>query len=290
MARADRRRVTRPKPAAATRSGNGRNRERDHSRAVIEDTMFFPRLRRHAKWMFVFLALAFGVGFVVFNIGGSGQSGGLGDLLRDQGGTSNTPSVEDARERVLANPKSAEAQRDLATALSVDARTDEAIVALTQYTELRPRDENALRELAGLYLTEANRLQQVAEVAQLRANFLTAGSNFTEPLQLPSGGPAAQDPIVDAIATEANKSVSSAYTAAQLEFRNAADAYEKVVTIAPNDPNIQLELAQTAQRAGDFPRAIAAYQKFVRLAPDDALTPSVKQQIRQLETQTTSSG
>jgi len=257
---------------------------------LIEDTMFFPRLRRHAKWMFVFLALAFGVGFVVFNIGGSGQSGGLGDLLRDQGGNSNTPSVQDARERVQENPRSAEAQRDLATALSVEARTDEAIVALTRYTELRPRDENALRELAGLYLTEATRLQQVAEVAQLRANYLTAGSTFTDPLQLPSGGPAAQDPIVDAIATEANKSVSAAYTSAQLEFRNAADAYERVVSLAPNDPNIQLELAQTAQRAGDFPRAIAAYQEFVRLAPDDALTPSVKEQIRQLKASTTSSG
>ena len=39
--------------------------------AAIEDTMFFPKLRRHAKWMFVFLALVFGVGFVVFGIGAS---------------------------------------------------------------------------------------------------------------------------------------------------------------------------------------------------------------------------
>ncbi len=252
--------------------------------------MFFPRLRRHTKWMFVFLALAFGVGFVVFGIGAAGQGGSLGDLLRDQGVSSDTPSVEDARKRAEENPESAEAQRELASALSVEAKTDEAIVALTRYTDLRPRDENALRELAGLYLTEANRLQQEAELAQLRANYLTAGSTFVDPLRLPSGGPAAQDPIVDAIATEANKSVSAAYTSAQLEFRNAADAYEKVVSLAPNDPNIQLELAQTAQRAGDVPRAIAAYQRFVQLAPDDPLTPTVRQQIKQLKTPTTSSG
>ena len=31
--------------------------------------MFFPRLRRHAKWMFLFLALALGLGFVLFGIG-----------------------------------------------------------------------------------------------------------------------------------------------------------------------------------------------------------------------------
>ena len=36
--------------------------------------MFFPRLRRQAKWMFVFLALVFGVGFVAFGVGGTGGS------------------------------------------------------------------------------------------------------------------------------------------------------------------------------------------------------------------------
>src|SRR5919204_373976 len=48
MARADRRRAQRAKAPAVAR----------RSQAVIEDTMFFPRLRRHAKWVFVFLALA----------------------------------------------------------------------------------------------------------------------------------------------------------------------------------------------------------------------------------------
>ena len=47
-----------------------------------EDEMFFVRLRRHAKWMFVFLALVFGLGFVIFGIG-SDQGTGVGDLFRD---------------------------------------------------------------------------------------------------------------------------------------------------------------------------------------------------------------
>ena len=34
--------------------------------------MFFPRLRRHAKWMFVFLAVALGGGFVIFGVGAGG--------------------------------------------------------------------------------------------------------------------------------------------------------------------------------------------------------------------------
>ena len=284
MARADRRRVTRSKSAPAARSRNGRGRPSDHSRAVIEDTMFFPKLRRHAKWMFVFLALIFGVGFVVFNVGGSGSGGGLSDIFRNSGGaTSDAPSVEDARARVAANPNNADAQRDLASALTAEGETDEAITALTRYTELRTRDENALRELAGLYLQKANRLQQEAEAVQIRANYLTAGSTFTDPLQLPGGTPLQTDPIVEAITTKANAEVNQAYTSAQLEFRSAADAYERVATIAPKDSSVRLELAQTAQRANDLPRAIAAYEEFVRLAPDDPSTPIVKQQIKQLK-------
>jgi tetratricopeptide (TPR) repeat protein len=243
--------------------------------------MFFPKLRRHAKWMFVFLAVVFAGGFVVFGVGSDVQ-GGIGDIFRDQGATTDAPSVQEARERVAENPKNAQALRDLATALSVEAETDEAIRVLTQYTELRPKDEDALRELAGLYLTKANRRQAEAELTQQRATYLTAGAAFTEPLLLPDGTPL-QDPIVDAVSTKANGEVNAAYTAAQTEFRNAADAYDKVVALAPTDPNIQLELAQTAQRAGDFPRAIAAYERFVELAPDDPNTSIVKQQIKTLK-------
>src|SRR5919109_5233096 len=103
MARADRRRAQRAKPAAVTR----------RSDVVIEDTMFFPKLRRHAKWMFVFLALVFAVGFVGFGVGAGGT--GIGDILR--GGTgSGAPSADDAQKRIDENPNDVQAFRDLATA------------------------------------------------------------------------------------------------------------------------------------------------------------------------------
>ena len=108
MARADRRSVKRSRTHAAERS-----HQRDSDLRAIEDTMFFTRLRGHAKWMFVFLALVFGVGFVGFGIGAN-QNASIGDLLRGGGGTSAataSPS-SDAREQVKKNPKSAQAQRD----------------------------------------------------------------------------------------------------------------------------------------------------------------------------------
>src|SRR3990170_2822975 len=133
MARADRRRAQRAKPAAVTRRKD----------VVIEDTMFFPRLRRHAKWMFLFLAVAFGLGFVGFGVGAGGI--GVGDVFRGTGGSSGVPSASDARKRIDENPKDAQAFRDLATALQTEEKTDEAIEALESYVSLRPKDVAALR-------------------------------------------------------------------------------------------------------------------------------------------------
>lgn len=243
--------------------------------------MFFPKLRRHAKWMFLALAIVFAGSFVVFGVGSDVQ-GGLGELFRNAGVSSDAPSVEEARERVAENPRDAEALRELATALSTDAKTGEAIDTLTRYLALRPKDEDALRELAGLYLTRANRLSVEAEIVQARASYLTAGATFGSPLELP-GGAAEQDPILDAITTKASAEVNAAYTAAQDAYRSAADTYDKVVALSPTDPGIQLDLAQTAQRAGDFPRAIAAYERYIELAPDDPLVPQVKRQVEQLK-------
>ena len=44
-----------------------------------EDLMFFPKLRRRAKWVFAFLALAFGIGFVAFGVGTGVSGTSLGD-------------------------------------------------------------------------------------------------------------------------------------------------------------------------------------------------------------------
>lgn len=280
MARADRRSVR------SSRSHAGFRGTSDHERAAIEDTLFFTRLRRHAKWMFVFLALVFGLGFVVFGIG-SDQGTGIGDLLRDGGGaTDGSISVSDARKLVQENPKSAEAQRSLATALQEDGQTDEAIVVLNRYLELAPKDVDALRELAGLHLSRANALARDAQDAQIRASYLTFGSTFSTPLKLgDSGATLGPDPIDEAISTLANEAVTKASVAAQESFQKAEQTYDRLATVAPRDPNVQLELAQAAQQSGDYVKAIAAYERFLKLAPDDPTAPIVKQQIEQLKAQ-----
>jgi len=77
-------------------------------------------------------------------------------------------------------------------------------------------------------------------------------------------------------------SASSLYQQAAAEAVAAVDAYKQLVRLEPNDPNVQLELAQTAQQTGDVTTAISAYQRFLTLSPDDPNASVVKAQLKQL--------
>ena len=158
MARADRRSVRSARSACCSR----REPSRDSDLAAIEDTMFFTRLRSHAKWMFVFLALVVRCRLRRSSASARTRARSIGDLLRDGGGaTDGNVSVSDAREQVKKNPKSAQAQRNLATALQedgADRRGDRRAEPLPGRSA--PKDQEALRELAGLHLGRANPLAQ----------------------------------------------------------------------------------------------------------------------------------
>ena len=126
--------------------------------------MFFPRLRNHAKWMFVFLALVFGFGFVIFGVGSSLPSG-LGDILKNGGSSSSQPSVSDAQKAIAKDPKHAQSYIDLSQAYQRNGNIDAAIPPLVTYTKLKPKNQNVLQELAGLYSIQASKAQQVASQA-----------------------------------------------------------------------------------------------------------------------------
>ncbi|HXF98126.1 MAG TPA: tetratricopeptide repeat protein [Gaiellaceae bacterium] len=270
MARADRRRAQRARTPAVARGAD----------VLIEDTMFFPRLRRHAKWMFVFLALAFGLGFVGFGVGAGGV--GIGDIFRGTAG-SGVPSIAEAEERAADNPRSPKAFRDLATAYQAKGRTDDAIEALERYLELRPRSVDVLRELAALYLAKAQAAQERAQIAQARVAYLAPGT-VVEDFQL-GGRPLEPDPITSAVRSRYEQEVSSAYAEAQQASAKAVDAYRRIARVQPNDPAVQLELAQAAQSAGDVSTAISAYERFLKLAPDDPTAHDVRRLLKQLRAQ-----
>ena len=244
--------------------------------------MFFMRLRRSTKPMFIFLALVFALSFVFLGVG-SGSSG-IGDLLRGNfdlfGGGSSSTSVSGAQKRIDKNPNDAAAYRDLARAYQAKGDTAKAIEALSRYTSLRPKDTAALTELASTYLSQADAARQQAIAAQ---SALANASLFTP---YPTTGKFAtalgRNPITDASTTTAQSAFTNAYQKMQSAYGAAVSVYKRVAKRTPNDPTVQLQLASTAENANDSKTAIAAYKRFLKLAPDDPSAPSVKQHIKAL--------
>lgn len=254
-----------------------------------QEELFFQRLRTHAKWAYVGLAVAFVLGFVLLGVGSgaTGVSDALQNLFtRSSGGT----SISKLQKKTESHPQDAKAWRDLATALEQKQKTDEAVSALERYTALRPKDQGALAELASNYNTLAQRYAQDYTAAQTEASLQSSpGAAFGPPSTTPLGRAyadptALKDPIADAVQKQSSEKQSTAYGKFQDAQKKAEDVYKRLVRLSPNDATTQIQLGQAAQAAGDTKVAIAAFEKFLKLAPTDPLAPQVKQALKGLKT------
>jgi hypothetical protein len=261
-------------------------RHKDAGGQRFEDTLFFNRLRKQAKWVFVFLAVVFGLGFVVFGVGSSGVSG-LSDIfsgIRGSGGGS--VSISKGLKETQQNPKSPKAWQDLATAYDAKGQLASAIPAWTTYTNLRPKSVDGLNSLANDY--QAQFTAQTNEAQSAQADLQSAQpTNFGAPTTSPLGRALASvpDPISQAASQGANARFSSILQARSATASALLGVYQRIAGLQPGEPVAQLQLAQAAQQAGASSTAIAAYQEFIKLAPYDNQVPYAKQQIKTLESQ-----
>ena len=247
--------------------------------------MFFPKLRRKAKWVFAFLALAFALSFVVAGVGtgfGSGFGDYLSELFNRQPGTN--VSVEDAREAVRANPRDSEAQLQLANALIQEGRSEEAIAALVTYTDEVKNDEDALQQLAALYLTQANEAEQRATAAQIEGARAFFSSELRDPeSKLFQGLPVG--PVTQLEQQDASKAYSDALTAAQGAYGKEAAIWLRLTELQPQEPSFFFELGRSSQQSQNTAQAVTAYETYLRLAPNDANAEQVREIVKQLKQQ-----
>ena len=277
------------RPAQDARSAAVAAHPRKYKQPEWQDQLFFNRLRTHAKWAYVFLIVAFVLGFVLLGVG-SGSTG-VSDVLQNafHFGSGNGTSISSLQKKTVKNPSNAQAWRDLATALEGKDRTQEAVTALQRYTALRPQDQTALQELATQYSTLANNYATDYSNAPTQATAQASpGSLFAPPSTTPFGKAFAdpkglQDPIATAVQSLSSTAQSTAFSNYQQAQKNAETTYQKLVVLSPNDATIQIQLGQAAQAANDSAAAVAAYKKFLKLAPSDPLAAQVKQALKSLQ-------
>jgi tetratricopeptide (TPR) repeat protein len=242
----------------------------------VEQTMFFPRLRRQAKWMFVFLAFVFAAGFVFFGVG---SGSGIGDLLRGNfnifgsGGSSTSSGVKSALKRAGAHPNDPQAWNALATAYQTDGKLTAANRALEHVLKLRPNDIDALQRVAGFYENRAT--EKDAEARRLYAQAPMSASTLGISPSSEIGQMLSQDPLVQQAFQKANSLLqeSNAYLGRDEQL------YERLAKLQPDDVNTQFHFAQLADVVGDAKAAIAAYKKVIKLAPTDPSAAQARQRI-----------
>jgi tetratricopeptide (TPR) repeat protein len=269
--------------AAKTKTQPGQRRQAAARRpASVESTMFFPRLRRQAKWVFVFLAFVFAAGFVFFGVG-SGSTG-LGDLLRGNfnifgsgGGSSASSAVKSALRKTKAHPNDPGAWNALATAYQSDGKSTDANKAYEHVLKLRPNDTSALQSVAGYYETRAQ--DKATEAQNLQAQVpLTIGTILGVSSSSELGQILSNDPTSQELTQKANAALTDSNSALQKDTQ----LYKRLAKLQPSDVNTQFHYAQLADLTGDATAAIAAYKKVVKLAPSDPSAQQAKQRIAAL--------
>jgi tetratricopeptide (TPR) repeat protein len=241
----------------------------------------------HAKWLFVFLALVFSLGFIFLGIG-SGSTG-ISQIVQNffSGSSAGGSSLSSLQKKTQDHPKDAAAWLAYANKLQQKNQPDNAATALTTYTQLRPKDTGALLQLAGIYLQRAYDWQTLLNASNARTTALSPSSVFNPPAnsKLAQGLQTIVAPLSQSIATQTSSIAQDEQSKVASYLTQRVGVYQKLAKLNPKDATTQLSLATAATDASDATTAIAAYKTFLKLAPNDSQAPTARKTLKQLESQ-----
>jgi tetratricopeptide (TPR) repeat protein len=265
--------------AKAQPSKARRRRGRHSGGGNPNQDLFFMRLRRHAKWAYVVLAILFAATFAAVGVG-SGSSG-LGQLFSGLfgGGGSNTTSISGAQAEIQKHP--AKGYHDLALAYEAKGDTSGAVSALQSYVGLRPKDAAAWSQLGSEQLTDGRKLYRGYQHAQLLQQQADPGQVLKPAGKL--GQLLGTNPIQQ-LATQKSSTLLSQYSQeATTEYDSALQSYQKAAKLKPKDPQAQFNLAEAAQSIGQYSVALTAWKTYLKLDPTSPERTQVKSLIGQLQ-------
>jgi len=258
-------------------------KKRGKSAPAWEEQLFFSRLRRHAKVMYVLLALVFVFSFVLLGVGSG--SNGISDALQSffgqNSGTSIGSQISDKQKAVERNPQDVNLYLDLAGLYQSDNQEAKALVTLRKAQKVAPKNLDVLTRIASIYGAQAGR-----EGDNYRNVLAGYSQNVTTPPGLDTNSQIGQaltsDPYSQALQTQLN----TAYTKVTSAYQKVAAVYKHAAQIAKGtseEPNALLQWASASQSANDYGSAITAYQRFLKVAPDNPNAAAVRQTLSQLQ-------
>ena len=276
----------RKKAAAAPARARSRGRRKHAGGGNPNQKLFFIRMRRSAKPIYLLLAVLFALTFAVLGVG-SGQNSGLDQIFNGLFGGGGS-SISKAQKKVDKNPRDAAAYRSLATAYEEHGQNAGAEGALQTYLTLKKKDATAWSELGGLELSDAQQAANAYSSAVNQQQLASPSASF-----LPTGtlGTAIGQNRIEQIASQnANSSTNVLYQEAAAKFQSALTAYQNVAKLRPNDPNAQFQLATAAQDAGQNATAVAALTRYLVLYPTSPQRAQIEALIKQISGAPISSG
>jgi tetratricopeptide (TPR) repeat protein len=242
--------------------------------------LFFVKMRKNAKPVYLILAVLFAVTFAFLGIG-SGTNSGLDQLFSNLNiFNKDSASVSGALDAVKKHPNDPDGFRKLATAYTAKGNTTGAIDALQQLTTLRPKDSAAWGQLAGLQMSQAQQFQNDYSVAYQNQQLAAPSAAFLPSGKLGQG--IGTNPIESAAASQANTVTNDLYQKTLLAYQNAVSSYKQLAQLEPRNANAQFQLARAAQTAGDTTSAVAAYKAYLKLNPSSTTAAQIRQLIKQL--------
>jgi tetratricopeptide (TPR) repeat protein len=266
----------------ATKAQAAKTRARDRRRHTgggdPNQQLFFTRLRRRQKWVYMVLAIIFAATFVGVGVGSGAGSGGLDQLYSGIFGGSGD-QVSKAKDEIKKDP--AKGYRDLATAYQAKGQPTQAIGALQSYLKLRKKDAGAWQELGGIQLSQAQTLATQYQNAQQSASLADPSQAFQPSGAL--GTASGSNPAFSTAAQAASSQSSTLYTQATTALAAAVKDYKTAVDIQPKSPTAVQLYATAAQNAGDYSTAIKAWEKFKKLDPSNPQISSINSQIKKLK-------
>ncbi len=266
----------RAKAQTAKPARSSRGRRRHAGGGDPNQQLFFTRLRRRQKWVFLALAIVFAATFAGVGVG-SGNSAGLSDLYSGLfGGSGN--DISKAQADVKLHP--VKGYRELATAYEAKSDSADAITALQSYLGLRKKDPAAWSELGGLQQTQGQAYAQQYQQVQQAAQAADPASSFTPGGTL--GQAIGSNPLSQSSSQQVTSQENQLYQQAAGAFNSALTSYQRAAKLQPHSGEAQFLVATAAENAGQYPTAVTAFKRYLQLDPHSPQKAQVESLIQQL--------